>query len=327
MTEIQSLTSEQKRQSGANMTRRLARNANLLALVIAIVTFSIVSPVFLSGANLRDVLVQVSPLAVVAVPMALVIICGYLDLSVGSVLAVSAVVAGQLMVQEIAWPVAAIAGVGTGALLGLLNGFAVSWLGFSTIIVTLGTMTAARGLALVIGPRPLFGFPEAFNDIATSEIVGLPYLVLIALCVFLIGLVVVYAMPFGRHIYACGVNRRAAFLAGINIKMTGLLVFLASGAAAGLAGVMYASRFGSTPANSLGSGFEVDVLTAVLIGGVAFQGGRGSLIGVGIGVLFLGVLSNGLILMNVSTSWSLLIRGLVLVGAALVVHLSSRVDR
>ncbi|MGW6659550.1 ABC transporter permease [Rhodococcus sp. NPDC055024] len=307
--------------------RLLVENINLLALIGLAAYFTIAAPNFLTSNNLTDILIQVAPLAVIAVPLTYVIISGYLDLSVGSTLAVSAVVAGQLMVANVPWPVAVLVAILVGTAIGALNGFLIAVLGFSTIIVTLGTLTAGRGLALAIGPDPIFGFPQGFTDIAQSRLVGIPYLVIIALLVFSVGWFILNWTPFGRHVYATGINKRAAFLSGVGIRRGGFLIFACLGAAAGLAGVMFASRLGSTPAESLGIGYEVDVLTAVLLGGVAFEGGRGSLARVGLGILFLGVLANGLILMNVDTAWSNLIRGLILILAAGLVFLDRKLDR
>lgn len=298
--------------------------ANLIALVALVLYFASASPNFLTTDNLRDVLVQVAPLAVIAVPMTFVIISGHLDLSVGSTLAASAVVGGTVMVDGHGWVLGSLASLATGAAIGAFNGICISVLGFSTIIVTLGTLTAGRGLALAVGSRPVFGFPDTFTGLALDRVLGIPYLVVLALLVFGVGWLILNWTPFGRHVYATGTNRRAAYLSGVRIRRVGLLIFTATGAAAGLAGLMFASRLGSTPSDSLGVGYEVDVLTAVLLGGVAFDGGRGSLARVGLGILFLGVLSNGLILLNVQTAWGLLIRGLVLVAAAALVYASSR---
>jgi len=140
-------------------------------------------------------------------------------------------------------------------------------------------------------------------------VLGVPYLVLVAAAVFVIGGFILAMAPTGRHIFAIGVNQEAAYLSGVKVKKVGLILFIATGAAAGLAGVMMAARLGAAPSGTLGVGFELEVLTAVILGGVAFEGGRGSIRGVLLGVLFLGLLQNGLTLLNVPAASGLLVKG------------------
>ena len=208
------------------------------------------------------------------------------------------------------------AGVLAGAAVGLVNGLLVMVSGLSAIIVTLGTLTAVRGLAQTVAPDPVFGFAEGFLALGENELLGIPYLVLIAAAVFLVGWAVLARMPVGRHVYAIGVNPEAACLSGVRVSRLSMILFVVTGAAAGLAGVMLAARLGSAPSGALGVGFELDVLTAVILGGVAFSGGRGTIVGVFLGVLFLGILQNGLTLENVPAAIALMVKGVVLVVAA-----------
>jgi ribose transport system permease protein len=295
---------------------RIAASALLLGVVGLLVTFGILNDSFLTVDNFRNIFVQASVISVVAVPMALLLIAGKVDLSVGSTLALGGVTTGLLITHDVALVPAVLAGVGSGAVVGLVNGVLITVWDLSPIIVTLGALTAVRGLALTVAPDPVFGFGQGFLNLGEGELLGVPYMVLIAAAVFCLGAVVLAGMPVGRHIYAIGVNPEAAYLSGVRVGRIGLILFVATGAAAGLAGVMLAARLGSAPSGALGVGFELDVLTAVILGGVAFSGGRGTIAGVFLGVIFLGVLQNGLTLEDVPSATAQMVKGAVLVVAA-----------
>ena len=305
----------------------LAGILNAAALPLAVVLlglfFYIKAPVFLTPRNLLSITVQVASLMTIAVPFAILLMAGKVDLSVGSLLGLCGVVAG------LSFPVLGVAGAVVFTLLvglaaGIVNGFLVSWLSMSPIIVTLGGLTLMRGLAQYLSPNPLFGFPESFSYIGYGVLFGVPYLTWIMLAVLVAGFAFMRLSPFGRHAVAIGVNERAAYLVGIRVKLTVMLLYAAVGVAAALAGLMTVARINSAPSGTLGVGMELSVLTAVLLGGVPFTGGRGSLPRVALGVLLLGMLSNGLILMNVPTEASLMLTGLVLIVAAALDVLRSR---
>jgi ribose/xylose/arabinose/galactoside ABC-type transport system permease subunit len=302
----------------------LALNALLLGLVALILVFALLNERFLSIDNFRNLLQQSAVIATVAVPTALLLIAGKVDLSIGSTLALGGVTCGLLLANGTPVLVAVAAGIAAGAVVGLLNGLLVTALELSPIIVTLGILTAGRGLALVISPDPLFNFGSTFEAFGQGRLVGVPYLVLVAATVAAVGGAVLAFAPLGRHIYAVGVNEEAAYLSGVRVKRVVLGLYVVSGAAAALGGVMLAARIGSAPSGALGVGFELDVLTAVLLGGVAFDGGRGRVSGVLLGVLFLAVLGNGLTLENVPASVAALVKGLVLVVAAGLDRIASR---
>lgn len=295
---------------------RAAASALLLGVVALLLIFSALNDAFLTVDNFRNIFIQASVISVVAVPMALLLIAGKVDLSVGSTLALGAVVTGLLITDGFPVVPAIVVGVLAGAVVGTINGLLVEAWDLSPIIVTLGALTAVRGIALTLAPDPVFGFPDGFLALGENELFGIPYLVLIAVAVFLLGGAVLSRMPTGRHVYAVGVNPEAAYLSGVRVKRVGIWLFAATGAAAALAGVMLSARLGSAPSGSLGVGFELDVLTAVILGGVAFNGGRGTIVGVFLGVLFLGVLQNGLTLENVPAATALVVKGTVLVLAA-----------
>ena len=293
------------------------RHALLVGLIGMMVFFTTQSSVFLTVNNLRTVAVQNSILSVVAVTSAVLLLAGYVDLSVGSNIAVSGIVMGTLAVEQGWDPVlAAVIGVIVGAVLGAVNGTLVTFIGFSPIIVTLGTLTGYRGVALLINDAPIFGFGEGFAHLGRGRWIGIPILVMIAAAFFLVGTYFLKYTAHGRHVYAIGASREAAFLAGLPVRALPFVLYVVTGASAGLAGVMFAGRLNSIPPGSLGVGFELDVLTAVLLGGVSFGGGRGSIRGVFLGIVFIGVLFNGLVLLDVSPFLSLAVKGLALVFAA-----------
>lgn len=311
MTQTTTSPSEPKRSvSEIFMTAALPMAVLILALF-----FYVQAPVFLTGRNLISITVQIAALMTIAVPFSILLMAGKVDLSVGSLLGLSGVVAG------LCFPVMGTVGAVlftllVGLVVGLVNGFLISWLSMSPIIVTLGALTLLRGLAQYLSPDPLFGFPENFSYLGYGTVLGLPVLTWVMLAVLSSGIAFMWLSPLGRHTIAIGVNERAAHLVGIRVKLTVMLLYAAVGVASSIAGLMTIARINSAPSGTLGVGVELSVMTAVLLGGVPFTGGKGSLPRVALGVLLLGMLSNGLILMNVPTEASLMLTGLVLVVAA-----------
>jgi ribose transport system permease protein len=281
------------------------------------------SPVFLTLDNWISISVQVASLMTISIPFAVLLMAGMVDLSVGALLGFCGVVAG-LTFPSLGVVGAPLLALAVGLTVGLINGFFVSFLSMSPIIVTLGSLTLLRGLSQWLSPQPLFGFPDAFANLGSGAVFGLPILTWTTVAVLLLGWVAVRFFAIGRHAIAIGVNRRAAYLVGIRVKLTGMLLYGVVGLSAALAGLMSIARINSAPSGSLGAGIELSVLTAVLLGGVPFTGGRGSVIRVALAVWLLGMLSNGLILMNVPTEASLMVTGLVLVLAAALDVLRAR---
>lgn len=294
------------------------QNALIFGFIGLITVFTLLrAPNMLTIGNALDVLRLSAPILVVSIPMAFLLIMRQVDLSVGSTAALSATAAGLLFTKhEVSPVVGALTGLGIGAIVGLINGYMVTVTRLSPIIVTLGGLTALRGLALALAPFPLFGFPNGFVQFGAGATFGVPYVVVTAALVVVLGAYILGLSPVGRHVMALGVNDEAAYLAGINVRRTLWSAYLLTGLAAGLAGIMYAAQYNSAPAGAVGVGFELDVLTAVMLGGVAFDGGRGTIRGVVLGVLFLAVLQNGLSLLNVPAAYSLVIKGIALVVAA-----------
>ncbi|MCK1625246.1 ABC transporter permease [Bradyrhizobium sp. 160] len=285
------------------------------AIAVLALYFFYKSPVFLTLNNWISISVQIAALMTISIPFAILLMAGKVDLSVGSMVGLSGVVAGLSFPNlGIGGTVAVVLAVGLA--IGLLNGFLVGVLSMSPIIVTLGALTLMRGLAQWLSPSPLFGFPEAFTFVGYGRLLGVPILTWIMLSVLALGLFVMTRTPLGRHAIAIGVNERAAYLVGIRVKLTVMLLYGAVGLGSALAGLMTIARINSAPSGTLGVGVELSVITAVLLGGVPFNGGRGSLLRVALGVWLLGMLSNGFILMNIRTEAGLMITGLVLVLAA-----------
>jgi len=313
--------------AGGAGTKRLIDHLSAGALPIGTLLiaafFAIKTPVFLTLDNWISISVQVASLMTISIPFAVLLMAGKVDLSVGSLLGFSGVVAGLTFPSLGPLGAPALA-LGVGLLVGMFNGFLVSWLSMSPIIVTLGSLTLLRGMAQWFAPAPLFEFPESFVYMGFGRLLGLPILTWITLGVLILGVLAVRYLPIGRHAIAIGVNERAAYLVGIRVKLTGLILYGAVGLASALAGLMSIARINSAPSGSLGVGVELGVLTAVLLGGIPFTGGKGSLLRVALGVWLLGMLSNGLILMNVPTEAGLMMTGVVLVLAAALNVLRTR---
>jgi ribose transport system permease protein len=315
-------------------SRRLARvvpdgldvkTVGLVATFAALVLVSaLTSPIFLHWSNIKVVLLQSSTIGIVAVPLALLMIAGHLDLSVGALGGLAAVVAAKYWHADGA-VIALLAALAVALLVGFGNGLLTSYLRFSPLLVTLGGLTGLRGIAEQIsGGLPIGGFGSGFDKVGAGEVAGIPNPVLYCAGAFLLGAFFLYQTSWGRHTRAIGVNVQTTFLSGIDPRRLPLMLYVATALAAAFAGLIEMSQLDSaTPTLQLG--FEINVLTAVLLGGVAFGGGAGSLLGVLIGVLFLGTLSNTLTLNDVSPFWFQIVSGGVLVVAAGLARLSGTV--
>lgn len=301
------------------------RSALLIGLLVLIVFFASRSGLFLTIGNVKNIALSGAVLLIVAVPQAVLVIMGYVDLSVGSAVGLSGVITGLLIVDyHWSWGLAVLAGLGVGAAGGLVNGLFVAYTRLSPIIVTLGTLQLFRGIAEFLRSDPPAGFGEGMSLLGRGLYLGIPVPVWIAGIVFALGALFLYGTPTGRQVYAVGVNPEAAFLSGVATKRLPLLVFVVTGLAAGLGGVLFAARLDSAPPSTLGANFELQVLTAVLLGGVAFSGGRGTMFGVLLGVVFLGVLNNGMTLLNVPYFAQAIATGAALVAAAGLDELGQR---
>ncbi|AVH62244.1 ribose ABC transporter permease [Nostoc sp. 'Peltigera membranacea cyanobiont' 213] len=296
-------------------------------LVIICILFAFLSPNFLTGGNIINILRQASINIVLATGMTFVILTGGIDLSVGSILAVSAVV-GLLvsLLPALSWaavPAALLAGL----LLGLVNGALITFLDVPPFIVTLGSLTALRGVAFLIAKgTTLINRDINFAWVGNSYVGPLPWLVIIALLTVIASWFVLRQTVLGVQIYAVGGNERAARLTGIKVNRVLLFVYGISGLLAGLGGIMSASRLYSA-SGILGQGYELDAIAAVILGGTSFTGGIGTIGGTLLGALIIAILNNGLTLLNLSYFWQLVVKGLVIILAVMIDRLRRRSRR
>ncbi|MGO4384710.1 ABC transporter permease [Specibacter sp. RAF43] len=307
------------------VTKFLIENPLLVLLIVMVGAIQIATGSQLTWMNLRGIFLDGAIIAIVAVPCAMLIIAGYIDLSVGSTLALGGVVAGKIMAGGGNAGVAILAAVAVGVVVGFVNAIVTTRFGLSAFITTLGMLTAVRGVAQLVSPLPVNTFGSAFGFLGVGNIAGIPVAVWIAGLCLVAAAVFLTLTPSGRHVYALGVNKEAAYLSGINIKRLPFVLYMFSGGAAGLAGAVTVARLNSAPAGQLGIGFELTVLTAVLLGGVALTGGEGNMFGVIVGVLFLGFLNNGLTLLGVTTFWQNVASGIALIAAIGIAALTSGV--
>jgi ribose transport system permease protein len=289
---------------------------SLVTLVVALLIFSLLSRQFLSLDNLRNILVQSTFVLLIAVGMTFVLAVGAIDLSVGTVLGLSA--GATIFVISTGAPsiVAILAGLGVGVCFGLFNGFMVSWLRLNDFIVTLGTLGIAAGsLQLMDSVRPLRATgSDYFVGLAHGVWFGAPVPVLISIVVVALMSGVMRLTDFGRRLQATGMNRAAAGLAGIDTRRIRLSVFVLSGLFAGLAGVLMAAHLSSVSAG-LGRGFELQAIAAAVVGGTSLKGGRGNVIGAALAAVLLAAIANGLQLTGVDATWFQIIVGASIVGA------------
>ncbi|WP_341528127.1 ribose ABC transporter permease [Nostoc sp. UHCC 0302] len=296
-------------------------------LVLICILFTFLSPNFLTGGNVVNILRQASINIVLATGMTFVILTGGIDLSVGSILAVSAVVALLVSLIPVLGWAAVPAGLLTGLLLGLVNGALITFLDVPPFIVTLGSLTALRGAAfLVANGTTVINRNINFAWIGNSYIGPIPWLVIIALLAVAISWFVLRQTVLGVQIYAVGGNERAARLTGIKVNRVLLFVYGVSGLLAGLAGIMSASRLYSAT-GILGQGYELDAIAAVILGGTSFTGGIGTIGGTLLGALIIAILNNGLTLLNMSYFWQLVVKGLVIIVAVMIDRLRRRSRR
>jgi ribose transport system permease protein len=296
----------------------------LPVLVLICVVFALLSANFATANNAINVLRQASINVVLAAGMTFVILTAGIDLSVGAILGASAVVALQVSLLP-QWGWAAIpAGLMTGLAFGLINGLLIAYLRLSPFVVTLGAFSAVRGAAYLLANngQTVINSNLGFAAIGNDSFLGVPWLVWIALAVILVSWFILRRTVLGVHVYAVGGNEQAARLTGIKVHRVLLFAYAFSGLCAGLAGVMSAARLYS--ANGiLGTGYELDAIAAVVLGGTSLAGGVGSVLGTAVGAMIIAVLNNGLTILGVSSFWQLVVKGVVIVIAVAVDRLRS----
>lgn len=303
------------------------RNGLFFAFLVLIAYFTIRDPRFLAPSNVTTVLLQVSIVGIIAIPGAMLVLSGYVDLSVGSVMVLAAVVFGLVAQAGLPLIACVLIALAVGAGWGLLNGTVINVLGFSPIVVTLGGLAAARGIAEALSQgQTVFGFSDTFQLLGSGKLLGIPVPVWLFVIATGVGAYIWYQMPYGRYLTAIGADPLAAKALGIAVRGIPFSVYVVSGTAAALGGLILTSQLDGASL-SIGTGSELVVLTAILLGGVSFTGGRGSLFGVIVGVLFIGFLQNGLILTQVGTFYQNVAIGFALFAAAGLDVLYKRLDR
>jgi D-allose transport system permease protein len=293
------------------------RYGTLCILVIIVVLFSALSPtIFTKPDNIVQIFVQSALTILVAVGEFFAILIAGIDLSVGSILALTGMITAKLMVGGVhPFFAVLIGGVLTGIVLGAINGLLVNFTGLHPFIITLGTNAIFRGVTLIIsGANPVFGFPYEFITALTGNIGFVPAPVVLALAVALILWFVTAKTRLGRNIYALGGNREAAYFSGIDVKLHTLIVFIISGVCSGLAGVLSAARLGAAEP-AAGQGFETFAIASAIIGGTSFFGGKGRVPSVVVGGLIIGTISNGLNMLQIQTFYQLVVMGSLIIAA------------
>jgi len=290
----------------------------ILIFVVLVAVMTILSPNFAQPKNLINILKQTSINGILSLGMMFVIISGGFDLSVGSIVGVSGVAAAYLGMGEYPLIIPLLACIGLGALFGLGNGIGISFGNLPPFIMTLGMMTVLRGLALVIsGGQPVTGISGEYVNISSGFLFGIiPYLavyfvIAIAICAFVLTKTV-----YGRRIYSCGGNMLAARVSGINVKAMQTSVYMIAGIMAGVAGFLLTART-TVGAPTAGEGYEMDAITACVIGGVSMNGGTGKWYGVVVGALIISVIANGLDILGVSSHYQKIIKGIIIIVAVL----------
>jgi ribose transport system permease protein len=316
----------------------VARFQSLLALAGLMIALSLASDHFLTTENGVNILRQISVNLCLSIGLTLIILSGGIDLSVGAVLALAGAVAAGLLKSGIDVPMwdvhldltvagAVMVGVGVGIVVGLVNGLMVTRLLIPPFVATLAMMSVARGLTqLWTGGHPISRLGAAFGFIGTSSFLAIPMPVWIVVVLCSITLVICHRTPFGRHLYAVGGSERAARLTGLDVDFIRVVVYVAGGALSGLAGILVTARLDSAQPNA-GLGYELDAIAAVVIGGTSLSGGRGSVAGTALGCLLIGVLSNGLTLLDVSPFWQQIVKGAVIAVAVALDRRNSRQER
>lgn len=305
------------------------RFQSLLALALMVLALALTSEQFLTVDNGLNVLRQICVNVCLSIGMTIIILSGGIDLSVGSVLAFSGAVAAGLLKNGVEVPAgdlfidvtvsgAILAGVLVGTALGWFNGFVITRFKLPPFVATLGMLSIARGLTMLwTGGFPITRLGDPFGFMGSGHVLGIPMPVWISAVLVALFMLIMRRTRFGRQVYAVGGNERAAMLSGLNVQRVKLRVYTIGGALSGVAGLLVTARLDSATPNA-GLSYELDSIAAVVIGGTSLNGGRGSIMGTVLGCLIIGVLNNGLVLLEVSPFWQQIIKGLVILVAVAV---------
>jgi ribose transport system permease protein len=290
----------------------------IIVLILLVIILGISSPVFLSARNIRNILQQVSTLGILSMGMTILMISGGIDLSVGSSISVVAVIVGKLLKAgfPVGYPI--IMGLIIGCAIGMINGLLASNTRAHPFILTLGTMTLFQGVAIIITEGyPITDLGDKFEWIGGATIGKVPFIVILFFAVMFICFFVLKYTRLGRKGYAIGGNEYTTYLAGINVRFHKMIFYVICGFLTGLASLVLSSRI-SSAIPTMGAGFELQSIGAVVIGGTPLTGGRGSVWGTLTGVLLLGIIANGLNLLHVEASWQYVVTGAVIIFAVIL---------
>lgn len=295
------------------------RYGTLLVLLVEIAIFSILAPNFLRTQNFVNIMVQITVITILAYGVTNIIITTGIDLSLGSVTAlVAVVVASAAHANQFPLIITILIGLGVGALVGFINGSIIAVTDIPPFIATLGMFTAARGVAfLYTNGKPISGFTPQFDFIGGGQVMGIPVPIIILAFLTIISHILLNNTKFGKYVYAIGGNEQAAIISGINVRKYKILIYVYAGLMTGVAGIVLTSRISSgQPGAALG--YELDAITAAVLGGTSMTGGVGTIIGTLIGSIIIGVLNTGLTLLNVSAYWQQILKGAIIIIAVII---------
>lgn len=301
----------------------LSDHGILIGFIIIVILLSVATPNFLTTANIINVLRQVSCIGIATIGVGMLIIMNANDLAIGSTFALTGIISGLAVstgAGGLGLPpvVGYIAGIATGVIMSAFSGVIVAKARIPAFIVTLGTMSIARGMALIFAHgMPVGNFPEGFNYLGSASLGPIPWPVIIFVIVIFLSLFIMERRPLGRYIYAVGSNEEAARAAGINVDMVKIKAYLYEGALVGLAGTVLAARMKSA-APAMGQGYEFDAITGAIVGGVSFTGGIGKVGDMVLGALLIGVINNGMDLLGVEAFYKQVVKGSIIVLAVLI---------
>ncbi len=310
---------EQAQTAGTRMRAALRGQGRyvLLAGIIAgeFLLFGVAAPYFLTVGNLFNILRQVSEIGMISIPLTFLLLSGHMDLSVGSIVGVCGVSTGMILRAGGSIPLALLAGIAAGTAVGFLNGLIVGKLKIQAVVVTIGTQVLFRGLCYILtSGRAVSGYPAAFFTLGTGDVLGVPISVIVLLVMYAAAWLVLEKSWFGRYVLAIGNNQNTARYSGIRVDRMKIALFTLCGALTAVASAFLISRLSSAEA-TLGSGYELDIITAALIGGIDINGGSGKLQGTFLGILIIGILRNGLNMMGLSVIYQSIILGALLLAA------------
>ena len=304
-----------------NTMKYMSELTTVIALIILMAVITIINSNFLTANNLLNLLLQVTSNALIAFGMTFVILTGGIDLSVGSILALSSALTAGLLGSGMPVTLAILISLILGCILGMMNGLLISYGKLAPFIVTLATMTIFRGATLVYtnGNPITKGLSDTFlfQFLGQGYIVGIPFPVIIMFIVFIVLYVLLHKTAFGKSVYAIGGNEKAAYISGVKLNKVKIIIYSISGIMASISGLIITSRLSSAQPTA-GASYEMDAIAAVVRGGTSLSGGKGRILGTLIGALIIGVLNNGLNIIGVSAFWQQVVKGVVILIAVLI---------